>query len=177
MTLSFQIVFGIVATIEGLSVWKGKSLDGRLEFAKLERKPRFDEERHRRLCDEASSHPGSISAPARLLFGNLWFLAKRGLCPLWNFLCTLPYRLSKLLVLVLRATPLFTIPALALCYLTQWHCKGDEFDFIGPVLVFVVAKAAAYAYCAIVGWILVLKTNVRADRLGPKSISPAEEID
>lgn len=177
MTLSFQLVFGIVATIEGLSVWKGKSIDGRREFARLETTPRIDVERHKALCAEASEHPGGLSAPIRLLLWNLWLWAVRELRALWRLVCAFPYWLYGVLVPVLKVTPLFTIPALAVCYLKQWHCSKDEFDLVDPVFAFVVAKTAAYAYCAVVGSVLSRKANVKADRLGPRSISPAEEID
>lgn len=67
---------------------------------------------------------------------------------------------------VLKCSPIISVPLLAICYLKQWGCDGDN---ISPFVMrwvywFIVAKIALYIFCAIINKIIVrnvrVKTNV-----------------
>ena len=128
MSCSFQTVFEIVVAVEGLSIWQGRFLDGRRSFVGLER-PAFDAARHNALCDEAREHPERLLPALRLFAAGVWRRLRGPWLHVRRALGWLFYMVYKALAFLLRASPLVTVPFLAVSYLAQWHCRGDDFDF------------------------------------------------
>lgn len=170
MILPFQTVFGIVVAIEGLSVWKGETIDGRSSFAGLEA-PVVNNAKHDALCEEVRRHPGSMLALLKLNAAALWLWVKGAARCLLRLAIKALLALYRVSVSVMRGSPFVTVPALSFCYLRQWHCTREDIDIADWVLWFVGVKFVACVCCFLTSKVLASSTEVPASSVDQGSIA------
>lgn len=172
--LDFQTVFQIVATFEGFSMWKGRRafrLDSFSDIGGAE--PKFDDAEWNLSCEHLknSRHKvvDSLSMLCRLarhwarwvwhsILGPILFIAR------WT---------HKILVWVLRSSPIVTIPLLSFAYLYQcgFSPKG-EFDKAGYIIAFIGAKVICYFLCSGLALFLAKRVSIKAPASDEMGIDP-----
>ena len=177
--LDYQIIFQIVATFEGFSIWKGARAFKTDVFTVIDGPmPIFDDGNFQAACEELKNSNWKLSqviVVIKLLFDH-WMRSKGLklqrilLAFFWNAVRVF----HKALVFVLRSTPIFTIPLLSLSYLLQWGCKGTVFHFTGLVFWFIVAKMICYALCWCLATMLLCHIRVDVPTSDETSIIPSD---
>ena len=174
-TFDYQTVFQIVVAFEGFSIWKGAKVYKAKEFTNIGsiQLNELDEVAYAQLCNELKGGKKRF----RTLLKIAWMLVKHGCRRLknktWRSLVISWWwcvrRFHKMLVFILRATPIFTIPALSLSYLMQWGCTSNEFHGGAYVTWFLLLKTGCYFLCWCLAQLLLWHIRVKvpaADDLG-----------
>lgn len=169
MAVQFSIVFQILVAVEGFSVWKGKSFIGK-SVAGFDDGPKFDNKKFSELCKQLADFPNLGKTIWKIVVMFLGFKIARFNYSFASKSKSIFMSLIKLLYntigFFLKCSPIISVPLLAVCYLKQWGCDGDN---ISPSVMrwvywFIVAKIALYIFCAIINKIIVrnvrVKTNV-----------------
>ncbi|MBO7688645.1 MAG: hypothetical protein J6V72_19865 [Kiritimatiellae bacterium] len=152
-SLDYQTVFQIIATFEAFSAWKGRrafKLDGFSDIG--DAKPSFDNVAWGQLCDQLKECKHKGLHMFYMLGKLVWSLIKNISCTIWHWVqkMFLPFAkwTHKRIIPVLRATPIFTIPAISLAYLYQLGFSEDgKFNGTYPVALFIAAKLFFYMLC------------------------------
>ncbi len=164
--IKFAVLFQILAAVEGFSAWKGKSFIGK-SVANFDDGPMFDRTRF----DELRQQLSDVSRIGKVLWQMLRLYAGFKIARIRfafvskskSILLLLARALHNMLGFALRCTPLFSIPALAICYIRQIGCKDD---IVGVTLRecvfwFIAAKVVCYVVCAILNRIMLKSLSVQ----------------
>lgn len=151
--IKFAILFHILAAVEGFSAWKGKSFIGK-SIANFDEGPEFDRVRFDALRQQLTEFSkigaalrGMLKLYARFKLNRFKFLfvskSKRVFFSLARIV-------HNALGFVLRCTPLFSIPTLAVCYIKQIECMNDNVSpkLCNWVFGFIMLKVVCYVICA-----------------------------
>ncbi len=151
--IKFAILFQILAAVEGFSAWKGKSFIGR-SIANFDEGPEFD----RAEFDSFRQQLTDFSKIGAALRGMLRLYVRFKL-DRFRFLFVSKSKrvffsfakiIHNALGFVLRCTPLFSIPLLAVCYIKQIECTNDNVSstLCNWVFWFIALKVVCYVICA-----------------------------
>ena len=173
--LDFQTVFQIVATFEGFSMWKGRRafrLDSYSDIGGA--KPKFNDAEWDLSCEHLKNSQHKFIDSVSML----WKLVRHGVCKAYHAilrpLLFIARWLHKVLVFLLRSTPIFTIPLISLSYLYQLGFSPDgKFDKAIWIVVFIAAKTLCYFFCGGLAMFLARRVSIEAPASDEPGIEPA----
>ena len=173
--LDYQTLFQIVATFEGFSMWKGRRAFRLDSFSDIGgAKPKFDDAEWDSSCEHLKNSQHKFIASLLMPCKAAWPWLCRAWHAILSALLFIARWLHKVLVLLLRSTPIFTIPLISFAYLYQWGFSPEgKFDKAIWVAVFIAAKTLCYFACS--GLALFLASRVSIDVPAPDEpgIDPA----
>lgn len=175
MALQFDIIFQLVVAVEGFSTWKGKSFLGK-SFANIDEGPEFDKRTLNNLVLQFSSDINVIACirvAYKIIRHCCAYLLKRLCYECQSFSLRVGVFAYKTLSFILRLTPLFSVPVLAVMYIKQWGCDeskvSDQASFL--ILCFILAKLGCYILCMLLNKIILCKLTVKRIVTAPEDIS------
>ena len=173
--LDFQTLFQIVATFEGFSMWKGRRAFRLDLFSDIGgAKPKFNDAEWDSSCEHLKSSQHKFIG----LFSLLWNLICHWASRVWHAilgpLLFIARWLHKVLVFLLRSTPIFTIPLFSFAYLYQWGFSQDgKFDKAIWIAVFIAAKTICYFVCGGLALFLARRVSIDVPAPDEPGIDPA----
>ena len=166
--IKFDILFQILAAVEGFSTWKGKSFIGK-SVANVDEGPMFNRTRF----DELRQQMADITKIGKALWGMVvlyigfkWarfrflFVSKSK-----RIFLSIAKIIHNSLGFCLRCSPLFSIPFLAICYIKQIECQGDlaSRTLQSCVFWFIMLKVACYVICATLNMFILKDVSVKPE--------------
>lgn len=157
-TFDYQTIFQILAAFEGFSVWKVTRVF-KTENDLYVLPETFDAKTFSESCEALKNADNKwrgiwhlIVMVARGAILSFWGKFRHGTRVWWWRLALYFY---YLLALLLRTTPLVTIPLIALSYMFQIGCENDQFCWPNIVCYFIIIKTVCYGVCFILLKILL----------------------
>ena len=173
--LDFQTLFQIVATFEGFSMWKGRRAFRLDLFSDIGgAKPKFNDAEWDLSCEHLKNSQHKFIDSFSLLLKLACHLARRAWHAILGPLLFVARWLHKVLVVLLRSTPIVTIPLLSFAYLYQWGFSQDgEFDKAIWIAVFIAAKTICYFVCGGLAQFLAGRVSIDTPASEEPGIEPA----
>ena len=173
--LDFQTLFQIVATFEGFSMWKGRRAFRLDLFSDIGgAKPKFNDAEWDLSCEHLKNSQHKFIDSFSLLLKLACHLARRAWHAILGPLLFVARWLHKVLVVLLRSTPIVTIPLLSFAYLYQWGFSQDgEFDKAIWIAVFIAAKTICYFVCGGLAQFLAGRVSIDTPASDEPGIEPA----
>ena len=160
--IKFDILFQLLAAVEGFSVWKGKSFIGK-SIANFDEGPMFNRTRFDELRQQIGK---ALWGMVVLYLGFKWarfrflFVSKSK-----NICFSISKIIHNLLGFCLRCSPLFSIPILAMCYIKQIECDGEVVSSTlqSCVFWFIMLKVVCYVICATLNKYILRDVSVKPE--------------
>lgn len=177
-SLDYQTVFQIVGTFEAFSIWKGARAFKTDAFTNIRTSsmPIFDDSAFRDACErlkESKHKIRQVVSIGKMLLRHWLRCARYKVFRSFSvFFWAFARMAHKLLVALLRATPIFTIPLLSLSYLLQWGCSKTTFMGAAAVVWFIAIKTFCYLVCWCLATMIIHHIRVKAPASDEPGITP-----
>ncbi len=173
--LDFQTLFQIVATFEGFSMWKGRRAFRLDSFSDIGgAKPKFNDAEWDLSCEHLKNSRHKFIGLILLLLKLACHLARWMWHAILVSLFFVARWMHKVFVLLLRSTPIVTIPLLSFAYLYQWGFSTEgTFDKAIWVAEFIAAKTICYFFCGGLALFLASRVSIEAPASDEPGIEPA----
>lgn len=173
--LDFQTLFQIVATFEGFSMWKGRRVFRLDLFSDIGgAKPKFNNTEWDLSCEHLKNSQHKFIGLISLLWKLACHLARWTWHAILVSLFFVARWMHKALVLLLRSTPIVTIPLFSFAYLYQWGFSTEgKFDKTIWVAEFIAAKTICYFVCGGLALFLARRVSIDTPASDEPGIEPA----
>lgn len=178
--IQFPVVFQALVAVEGFSAWKGRAFIGK-PVANFDEGPMFDKQGFAELCNQL----GDVSQLGKILWEMLKLYAKFKISRFRylfvskskSFGMSLAKVVHNTLGFFLRCSPILSVPLLAICYIKQVGCSGNNVSHhvLSLVFWFIVAKILCYIFCATLNKIMVKDVSVKANAQNLMDIGKVEQ--